>query len=237
MGQFSKPWKDLNFCDNFIFCKVMKDERLCKKMIEILLGISVSKLEYIETEKTIESFYESRGIRMDVYVKDSDKIYDLEMQTGNYEDLLLRARYYQSASDLATTKRRTEFKNIKETYIIFLCKDDPFGSQIPVYTKKTCFAEDETLTYDDKSHVIFYNSSAWEKAHGELRDVLHFIYEFKTDSKYTEELSNCALYAKASVLWRNEYMTVQDIIEEEKEIARETGLAEGREEGRAEGAR
>lgn len=32
MGQFSKKWEDLNFSDNYIFCKVMRNESLCKEM-------------------------------------------------------------------------------------------------------------------------------------------------------------------------------------------------------------
>ncbi|MCR4578853.1 MAG: Rpn family recombination-promoting nuclease/putative transposase, partial [Treponema sp.] len=107
MGQFSKPWNELTFADNFIFCKVMLDEELCKKFIEILLGIKVAKIEYLNTENQIENYYDSHGVRLDVYVKDSDRIFDIEIQTGDYDDLLLRARYYQGASDVATTKRRT----------------------------------------------------------------------------------------------------------------------------------
>ena len=66
-GQFTRPWKDLTFKDNFIFCKVMKNEEICRKMLEILLKIQVEKIEYIESEKTIENYYESRGIRLDVF--------------------------------------------------------------------------------------------------------------------------------------------------------------------------
>ena len=54
-------------------------------------------------ENPIENFYDSRGIRIDVYVKDSGRIFNIEIQTGNYDDLILRARYYLSSSDVSTT--------------------------------------------------------------------------------------------------------------------------------------
>ena len=54
-------------------------------------------------ENPIENFYAPRGIRIDVYVKDSGRIFNIEIQTGNYDDLILRARYYLSSSDVATT--------------------------------------------------------------------------------------------------------------------------------------
>ena len=237
-GQFTRPWKDLTFKDNFIFCKVMKNEEICRKMLEILLKIKVEKIEYIESEKTIENYYESRGIRLDVYVKDSDRIFDIEIQTGNYDDLLLRARYYQGACDVATVRRRTKFRNLKETYIVFICEDDPFGMGLPVYTKKNRFTETDALIYDDKSHAVFYNSSAWSKVQDEeLRDVLRFIYESKATSAFSRLLEENTLRAKSRPEMEDEYLYFMDILEEEKEYAREAGLAEGKAEGKAEGAR
>lgn len=237
MGQFSKPWKDLTFSDNFIFCKVMLDKELCKRFIEILLDIKVSKIKYLNTENHIENFYDSHGIRLDVYVKDSKRIFDLEIQTGNYEDLLLRARYYQSGSDVNTTKRKTQYKNLKETFILFICLEDPFGAGIPVYTKYTKFLETDTVPYDDKSHAVFYNASAYKKVtnNDELKAVLRFVYKNQPDSEFTNKLKASSQEAKAHSEWEDDYMYFIDILEEEKYKARKEARAEGRAEGKAEG--
>ena len=69
MGPFSKPWSELTIADNFIFCKVMENERICRGVLETLLGIRVEHIDYLKTENPIENFYDSRGIRLDVYVK------------------------------------------------------------------------------------------------------------------------------------------------------------------------
>lgn len=236
MGQFSKPWEELTIADNFIFCKVMENERICKGVLETLLGIKVGHIEYLRTENSLENFYESRGIRLDVYVKDSDRIFNIEMQTGNYDDMLLRARYYLSSSDVSTTKRRTKFKDIRETYILFICKDDPFGEGIPRYTKISKFLETDRIPYDDKSHNVFYNCNAWEKEKNpEVRGVLKFIYGLKPDSSLALEMNEAASLAKQKSDLEDEYMYFSDILEDEKEEAREIGLAEGRAEGLAEG--
>jgi len=227
-GQFSKPWEELEFSDNFIFCKVMQDEELCKELLEILLGFQIEKIEYIKTENQLENFYDSKGVRLDVYVKDSKRVFDIEMQTGNYTDLIMRSRYYQSASDVATTKRRTQFRKLKETYILFVCKDDPFGFGLPRYTKESRFQEIDKFVYDDKTHHLFYNCSAWQKEEDKgIREVMKFIYSLKADSNYTQKLETAAHYAKANSIFKDEYMFLEDVIEEEKEIAREEGLAEG----------
>ena len=233
MGQFSKPWKELTIADNFIFCKVMQNERLCRGVLETLLGIKVSRINYLQTENPIENFYDSRGIRLDVYVKDSGRIFNIEIQTGNYDDLILRARYYLSSSDVATTKRRTKFKDIRETYILFICKDDPFGEGIPRYTKLTKFLETDRISYDDKSHNVFYNCSAWEKEKDpEIREVLKFIYGLKPDSGIALEMDEAASLAKQKSDLEDEYMYFSDILEDEKEEARAEGHAEGLEAGR-----
>ena len=236
MGQFSKPWEELTIADNFIFCKVMENERICKGVLETLLGISVEHIDYLKTENPIENFYDSRGIRLDVYVKDSERIFNIEMQTGNYDDMLLRARYYLSSSDVATTKRRTKFKDIRETYILFICKDDPFGEGIPRYTKISKFLETDRISYDDKSRNVFYNCSAWEKeGNPEVRGVLKFIYGLKPDSSLALEMDEAASLAKQKSELEDEYMYFSDILEDEKEEAREIGLAEGRAKGLKEG--
>ena len=69
-GPFSKKWEELTFSDNYIFCKVMEDERLCRHLLEILLDIRIEKLEYIRTETPVENFFDSRGVRLDVLVKE-----------------------------------------------------------------------------------------------------------------------------------------------------------------------
>ena len=236
MGPFSKPWEELTIADNFIFCKVMENERICRGVLETLLGISVEHIDYLKTENPIENFYDSRGIRLDVYVKDSERIFNIEMQTGNYNDMLLRARYYLSSSDVATTKRRTKFKDIRETYILFICKDDPFGEEIPRYTKISKFLETDRISYDDKSRNVFYNCSAWEKEENpEVRGVLKFIYGLKPDSGLALEMDEAASLAKQKSHLEDEYMYFSDILEDEKEEAREIGLAEGHAEGHAEG--
>lgn len=79
MGQFSKPWEELTIADNFIFCKVMENERICRRMLEVLLGIRISRIDYLRTEHPMENFYDARGIRLDVYVEESDRIFNIEM--------------------------------------------------------------------------------------------------------------------------------------------------------------
>ena len=74
-----KSIEELTFTDDYMFGAIMQNEEICKGVIERLLHIKVEKLELITLQKDISPYYETRGVRFDVYVKDSDKVYDIEM--------------------------------------------------------------------------------------------------------------------------------------------------------------
>ena len=78
-------------------------------------------------------------------------MFDIEIQTSGYRNLPLRARFYQGAIDASTTMTRAKFSTLKESYILFICKGDPFGCNIPVYTVKQTFYEKPKLLYDDRT--------------------------------------------------------------------------------------
>ncbi len=67
-----EKWEDLTLANNFIFCKVMEENPdICKELLEMLLNIKIEKLEQPSAEKSLKIDYHSRGIRFDVYVRDT----------------------------------------------------------------------------------------------------------------------------------------------------------------------
>ena len=85
-----------------MFKRVMSHKRFCKRMLEKILRIEIRDIRYLEEEKTIKTAYESKGIRLDVYVEDDkNTVYNVEMQVRKPEQdgLYKRTRYYQSMID------------------------------------------------------------------------------------------------------------------------------------------
>ena len=239
-GQFSKPWEELTFADNFLFCKIMEEETICRQLLEILLPIKIERIEYLSTEKEFHPTYRGRSIRLDVFLKDSDRMFDIEIQTSGFRNLPLRARFYQGAIDASTTKMRAKFSTLKESYILFICKGDPFDCNIPVYTVKQTFYEKPDLLYDDRTHKVFYNCKAYEVADDEdLKGLMEFIQTNKATTDFSRTLEQNVKVAKQNTKWEDEYMYFCDVLEEEKDkvrkVAWKEGLAEGRAEGKAEG--
>ena len=96
-----KKWEELNLADNYIFQKVMLNEKLCKKILSEIIGKEVVKIDYTAYEKTIEIRGDAKGIRLDVYVKDEeDVVYNVEVQNTENDNLPKRSRYYHDLIDL-----------------------------------------------------------------------------------------------------------------------------------------
>ena len=94
------PFEKLTLADDFLFCKVMQNKRLCKELLEIILHVKINKIEYTESQKVLDDAIDEKSIRMDVYVQDDKHtIYDIEMQTSNTKELPKRSRYYHSCID------------------------------------------------------------------------------------------------------------------------------------------
>ena len=136
MGRI-KEWEELTICDNFLFQKVMQNKRICKRLIEKLLGIKVKNITYPESEKSIDVSATQKSVRLDLYVEtDEGVILDIEMQTTDSADSELpkRTRYYQSMIDLDVLSKGKDYEELKQSYVIFICTFDPFGHGRKQYT-------------------------------------------------------------------------------------------------------
>ena len=97
-----EKWERATLSNNFIFYKVMKNHQdACKQLLEMLLGIKIESME-MKQEETIALDYDSKGIRLDVFVKDTGRMFDVELQVANTKELPERARYYQGVMDVDT---------------------------------------------------------------------------------------------------------------------------------------
>ena len=95
-----KPFEQLTITDNYMFGAVMRDPKLCKPLLEMILKCKIREIRFPTIEKSIEAGYQTRGIRMDVYVEDDENtVYDVEMQPTRKRHLAKRFRYYQGMID------------------------------------------------------------------------------------------------------------------------------------------
>ena len=238
-----KLFDELTFADDGMFQAVMKNPELSAELVERLLGVRVKQVEYPELEKAIEPYYTSKGVRLDVYLKDEDKAIDVELQSYPQKALGKRMRYYQSMVDCDCLMKGQPYTKLKESYILFICKFDPFhdetknGGGLPRYTFRNICVENNSVNLDDKCSKVVYNASAYENVKDEkVRALLRFIQTNEPgEDDFSRRLSEFVAKVKENEKFRKEFSDMNlhdfDIMTE----AKEEGIAEGREEGLAEG--
>ena len=238
-GYKIKPWEELTIRDDYMFKLVMKRRRICKKMLESTLRIRIAKIRYLETEKAIAAPYRSKGIRLDVYVKDEkNTVYNIEMQIRRLEGkaLFKRTRYYQSMLDADLLAAGADYDELNKTIIIFICPFDPFGEGRYIYTFENLCMENKDLELRDGATKIFLNTKG---TIGDITDTikafLRYIDGVVTDNSLVQEIEEEIQKVKLEEGERVNYMTFAMKMMEERKEGRAEGRAEGRREGRREG--
>ena len=119
-------FKDLTISNVFMFAAVMEDPENCRGLLEMVLEFPIARIE-VSTEKSIIHHPRYHGVRLDVYARGDDNTrYTVEMQVRNKDNLPKRSRYYHSQIDMELISTGTDYKELPDTYVIFICNLDPF---------------------------------------------------------------------------------------------------------------
>lgn len=232
-NQFKK-WEDLDITDDFIFSRVMRNKKLCRTLLEMILKVKIGKIKFLTSHHAIRVEPNAKGIIMDVYLKDENRVINVEMQTSNQGDLARRARYYQAAADIDTTPKGSEYQDLKQNYVIFICTFDPFHKGKPFYTfQNLCLEHGEPIYLDDGTTKIFLNTNS--KDLGNLDLELRLFYDYvkgnNAQSDFTQELDSSISRLKEEKEERKMYLTYTSRMMECRRDGYEEGLFTGREEG------
>ena len=228
-----KPYEELTIQDNFLFQKIMRNKRICQRVIERLLDIQVRDIVYQEEEKSIDIRLDSKSIRLDVYVNDENgTVFNIEMQTTrDMYELAKRTRYYQALIDIDLLEKGQRYKELNNTYIIFICSFPVFDGRRHKYTFRNLCLEDHGIELNDGATKLFLSTK------GEMNDVskplmnfLDYVDGRQPADELMQEIDEEIDIAKRCDEWRRDYMTFYI----EKEIYGEQQRAEGIAEGKAE---
>ena len=224
-----KPFEELTIADDFMFCKVMEDETLCKTFLELLLIGKVGKITYLSSQDAVITHSEAKSIRLDVLVKDeTGKSYDIEMQVGNEHNLPKRMRYYQAALDVSFLDQGYSYQTLNDSYIIFVCLFDPIGYNRAVYTFENICVEDGTISLRDGTKKIILNAGAFEQTDNhELQGFLRYVKTGELTTDYTKRIESMIQAVKMSEQARQEYRFKSAVIMDAEDRGLERGLAEG----------
>jgi len=239
---------DLTFGDEYLFEEVMQNKQLCKLFIETFLEIpDIIDIEYINSEESYKDSFWSKGVRFDIYVKGVDGVaYVVELQQTDTKEIDRRLRYYQSMIDskqLPKGKHST-YKDLKDSYIIFISREDLYGRGRYRYTFRNVCLEEPDFTLNNGAHTVIFNTQG---THGDVsEDVRAFLKgiegnAMENNNPFVQKFEKFAEEIKADESWRKVYMQtevrMQDKFDAGMEAGKKAGMKVGMEKERLEMAK
>ena len=120
---------------------------------------------------------------------DGQRVFDIQIQSVITKEEALRARYYQGMLDLDNLLKGSDYIELPETYIIFLCMKDPFHLNLPIYEPHSYIDPNNQHPYDDKTKKIFYNVSRYQDVEDpKIKDFLQYLENKTPTNDFTRRL-------------------------------------------------
>ena len=234
-----KPFEDLTISDDFMFCKVMESEPICKEFLEMLFATKIDKITYLSTQDSVTTKSSAKTVRLDVLVKDGvGTSYNIEMQVGNEYNIPKRMRYYQAMLDVAFLDKGYSYKALNESFIIFICLFDPIGRNRAVYTFENICIEDKRILLQDGTKKIILNANSFRSADNkDLQGFLQYVKTGKVTTAYTGRIEQMIQTVKRNEQLRKEYHILPAALMDAFEDGKAEGEAQGKSLGLAEGSR
>ena len=210
-----------NLSDFALFLSVMKNKTAYECTLSIILDEPDVKMEEVKVEQVILNHYGKRAIRLDAWGKTTDdRQINMEMQNDSDTDFLpKRSRYYQGLLDspLLKSGKRTNYKELPSSIIIFITQDDIFGKDIAKYTFTEQCEEIKGLHLEDGTTKIFLNMTS-KNGSKELISLLQYMKDTRLDNPNIEtederliKLNEIVSEVKESEEWEAVQMNILEV--------------------------
>jgi len=146
------------FClmDDTFMSKVFEDKKCTELLLRIILNRDDLIVDHVNCQQDIKNL-QGRSIRMDILAHDrKGVIYNIEVQNDDADPK--RARYNSSLLDANITEAGDKYDQLRETYVIFITRNDVLGSGLPIYHIDRTI-EETGEKFKDDAHIIYVNSS------------------------------------------------------------------------------
>ena len=225
---------EFNLSDFAFFLSVMKNKEAHRCVLSIIMDEEDLELAEVQVEQVVLNKSGRRAIRLDAWSVDTgDRQFNVEMQNDTKnDDVRKRARYTQGLLDTPVLKsgKKTKYRKLPSTVIIFITQEDIFGRDMAKYTFTERCEEIEDLRLEDGTKKIFLNMKS-RNGRAELVSLLQYMKRTSLD--------NPEITVRDNRLRRLDAIVTEVRQSEEWEAVRmniwELGIEKGREEGLAEG--
>ncbi len=214
--------------DDFMRCLFKDNLPLAEFVLRILTGRQDLVITSCETQKDMKRLAGARSVCLDAYAADSaGKQYDLEIQRQDKGADPHRARYHSSVLDIENLRAGQEFKELPDTYTIFITEQDFYGRVYPVERINLATGQ----PFGDGEHILYVNGEyRGESALGKL---MHDFNCTSADDMNFEILADRTRYLKENPKGVSEMCR---IMEDMRNESLKEGLQKGIKEGMKEAA-
>ena len=203
-----------------MFAMVFSHKEIAKPFLEAVLGIKIHELREPEPEKTVEVSPFYKGIRYDVFVKETGpngeslRSFDIEMQMEDTKEIPKRTRYYQAMCDSESLNKGDVYYNLKELYIMFLCPEDIFEQGRAVYRFRNLEVDNPKIELGDLCFKNFYIFNKYrDVAEKSIREYMEYFATRKPSSPETKKIDRMVKWYQTDNETRKRYMTWQQEID------------------------
>jgi len=217
--------RSLRLIDDEFMTKVFEDRECTEYLIRTILDRNDLSVINVQTQARLKNL-QGRDVILDIFAKDTTgRLYNIEVQRDTKGASLKRARYHGSLIDANILRKGSDFDSLPDRYIIFITETDVLDSQIQV-NRLQIGSKDTDKFYDDGAYTIYVNASMTDDT--PVGNLIQDMWQTEADMITSRILANRVKYFKEDE--RGE-ATMNVLIEETKQEARENGLAEGFNEG------
>ena len=187
-ARINKLIDGLTLFDDDLMSRVFdKNIEATELLLRIILERKIKVISVIGQEEMKSAAVGGRNITLDVHALDENgEKMDIEVQGNSEGAHIRRARYHSSVLDSRMLKEGQEFKEIKDSYVIFIYKRDKFQEGLPLYHIDRYVRETGKL-FEDGSHIIYVNGNY--KGDDEIGYLMQDFHQTDPDNMHYKELS------------------------------------------------
>lgn len=143
--------------DDDFMSKVFEDKECTELLLQIILNRDDLKVQSVHGQHDIKNL-QGRSVRLDILAVDtSGQVHNIEVQRSDKGAGVKRARYNSSLLDANITEPGDEYRDLSESYVIFITENDILKAGLPIYHVDRVVRETGEL-FGDESHIIYVNS-------------------------------------------------------------------------------
>ena len=209
------------FDDNLMSLVFGQNIEATELLLRVIMERDIEVVSVQGQDEFKNSVIGGRCITLDVHAIDIDgRHIDIEVQINAEGAHVKRARYHSSMMDARMLKEGQEFKEIEDSYVIFIYDHDKFKKGLPFYHIQR--RVDETgEVFGDGSHIIYVNGKY--NGNDDIGQMMRDFHQCIPEQIKNEILSEAVAYYKG----KEGRGVMSDAVREYGEEQKKAGIKEG----------